>query len=218
MLKVFFKISILTIIILTIACKKKTDNVLFSGTVLEPNMQINLSDVKVILSAQVVESGTWSTNYTTLSSTTTDSEGNFNFEVESQRVSNYKISISRTNYFDNYFIISPENVTEGEDYTDTYDIFSESVLEINLENQYPVDSEDHITYSIEGQTFSCSNCCSESENVFTGTNVNEIITCKLPGHQTIKITYMVVKGGNTNIYNISKYITEFETVSVNIFY
>jgi len=92
------------------------------------------------------------------------------------------------------------------------------VLEINLENQYPVDSEDHITYSIEGQTFSCSNCCSESENVFTGTNVNEIITCKLPGHQTIKITYMVVKGGNTNIYNISKYITEFETVSVNIFY
>jgi hypothetical protein len=106
----------------------------------------------------------------------------------------------------------------GEDYTGSYDIFSESVLEINLENQDPVNFEDYISYSIEGQTFSCSNCCSESESVYTGTNVSEIITCKLPGHQTIKITYLVEKGGHTNVYNISKYITEFETVSVNIFY
>ncbi len=217
-MKISINIFVILAIASTISCKKQNDKVSFAGSVFEPNTKTNVSDAKVVLSAQLIESGTWNTNFTVLKSVSTDSEGNFKLETESQRVSNYRITISKNNYFENYFNINPENIKNGETYEDNYEIYSSSTININIKNTYPVDSLDKFGYSIDGQLSLCSDCCSGTEKIYTGTTVNETAICKLPGHQTIKINYYYIKGGNTTVKSISKYIPEFETTNVNILY
>lgn len=213
-----FIVTFLIITTLIAGCKKKNKNIGFTGNVFEPNIQSNISYADVILSAQLIESGTWNTNYTKLQTTTTDSEGKFELEVESQRVSNYRIAVSKDGFFENYYNISPDLVGEGEVYNDTYNIYSAATLVLNIKNIYPVDSLDKIIYSIEGQTSSCSDCCSTSEKTFIGEDVNEFVTCKLPGHQTIKIEYYIIRQGNTQVKQKSIYLSEFETKNVDLFY
>jgi len=212
------KTAILILIILICGCKKKNKNAGFSGLVFEPNMYSYIADAEVILSGQLVESGTWNTNYTILQRTKTDEEGKFELEIELQRISSYRITVSKDGFFDESYTIDPELINEGKIYDNTYNIFSESSLLLNIKNIYPSDSLDELTYSLNAQTQPYNECCSTSDYTFTGTNIDESVSCKLPGHQTIELDIFVVKNGNTTYQKISKYIAEFETKSIDIFY
>ncbi|MFH2142543.1 MAG: hypothetical protein ABIJ97_08985 [Bacteroidota bacterium] len=214
MIRIFF----LCLIIVVFSCKKKEDKILLSGTISDPNKNSVISDVKINLSAQLIENGTWNSNYTNLTEVFSDSEGKFDIETANVRASKFKLTLFKENYILNEVFIDQENIIANELYEDNFNIYSESHLTIFVINQYPFNSNDYLKYRILNGTISCTECCDDEYLSFTGQSINDTISCTIPGNQQITIEWQVIKNSNPANYTQNIDIQEFTTSEFSIIY
>jgi hypothetical protein len=209
----FFLISIIII-----SCKKKEENYAISGSLSDPYQNIQVSGADVTLLAQKIESGMLNANFEEISSMQTDANGNFSFEFDVAAYSNYKLEIRKDNYFIKDVEINPNHVKKNEVYNDSYEIFSEAWLSLNIINNYPADITDNIAVSILHDAAGIYDCCSDSTASYEGTGVSENIVCKTYGGHTVTINWTVTSGGESNVFTQNVTCTAFDTTSFTISY
>ncbi len=203
------------------ACKKDSSySVNLSGNVLDPNQNQGVSNVTIILSASIITSGTYNSNYTEIASTTTDGNGNYSFVTGvSGKPVGFRITVIKSGFFFNSIDLNSSVFENNNPYVQNFNIYSEAYLKLHVSNVSPNDSTDRINFYYTTQpSLHCNQCC--SDNVITGAGTTYSISsvCKTYGGEWTKIIWTVAKSGALNYHLDSVFCNSFDTAQYNINY
>lgn len=200
------------------SCKKKNDKLTISGVAYNTESSNNASDINVALYKRDLSNNTWNGQYTLIASQNTNLNGEFSFQFDNIRVSDYKLIFSKTGYFTSEYIINPENVKKGENYSETYNVHYESWLKLSIKNYPPSDVNDVISYRLIKGSISCTNGCADTLKYLYGQNVDTTTLCRIYGHQIVVLEWNVTNGSNHLQHIDSLLIPESDTIKHNLFY
>ncbi len=200
-----------------IGCNKTKDKLLFTGQIYSPSENKNLANISVELQAQIIETGTYNSNFQLLQKVTTDGEGKYNITNDNVRASMFKLIAYSNDYIRTESEISSDIVKVGETYNHNFDLFPKAYLLIYVHNVAPADSTDELTISIIHSSPNCTICSDISNSVLTGI-INDTINCLIYGNQTVTIEYTVNTTSNFNHYSHNVYCSAFETEAFSINY
>lgn len=178
-----------------IGCKKDKDNVM-RGIITELLSGNEIQDVKVILEANGVSSGSINTTYFKIAETYTDANGFYEIIFEPRSIISYRISFIKENFIPKTIDLNPI------DYIAEYEINEKmaysSVLKLRVKNNSPVNDNDRLMIRISSiHNEFCSSCCHNDWRNYYGTNVNEFIICPSIGGDSLNISTIIYKGNNT---------------------
>ena len=197
-------------------CKKKDNQINFSGKVINPGTNEGIGDAIVSLSSTSVQSWVYNSNFQDIATINSSADGTFNFKFEKQAASAYRLYIYKSNYFPNTTIINATDVTEA--YNNSFELFPEATITLKVKNTTPLDSADRILYRINKGAVVCTNGCPEGYINGIGANYDTTITCKTYGNMYFLIESNITKGANTIQRKDSIYLNPFVTSELNIFY
>ncbi len=199
-------------------CKKKTNQVNFKGTVVDPGKNEAVTDAKVTLASTAVQSWVYNSNFQDIASVNTAQDGSFEFIFDEQAASAYRIYIFKQNYFSNTTIINANEVTSDEAYNDTFELIPEALISLRIKNQAPVDSADRIMFRINKGAVVCPNGCPSDYIQGLGPDYDTTINCKTYGNAYFLLESNITKGGSTILHLDSVYLNPFVTTEFNIYY
>ncbi len=190
-------IKIIIIIFLFISCKKEPDKIIVSGTINNYIADADVSGVSIVLYGKKIESGTYNGSFTKLISANTDNTGKYNFEIDKENISEYKITLSKYGYF------STEEIFYSKDFiknkiSKNFTIYPSANITIKVKNTSPINNNDYFKYTIVSGYYNAVECCSKTAEFF-GIDVVEEITCKVIGNQNVTFDWIKAKDGNTYI-------------------
>ena len=216
-----WRLIILSLIILFSIenCKKKGPIILkVQGTIQTPGAGA-IENTRIVLKSDAVTQGVYSSNLSTIASTTSNGQGYYEFEFERKNVNKYQIEISKEGYFKIIESINPESLTTDSPNDLSYNFYPKAWLSVHVINNAPVDNNDLMRYQNLNSFIHCtSNCCSISMKIFAGMNIDSAWTCQLHGNQFISYTYDIIKDGNIQTVKDSTYCEEFDTTYLEITY
>ncbi len=215
----FILFSLLLFIGIFTSCKKDKQKITINGTVYDPNTKTYVSNAHVTLSASMVSSGFYNSNYTEVASTTTDGSGAFSFNFDKLKSAGYRIYISKENYFDNTIDIDDASVVAGTPYTAKYDLYQIAWMKLHVTHTTPHDSSDYIAYDYSSTGLpTCFGCC--SNNIFKayGMTYDTTLRCKTYGSRYMKINWHVIMFGWDALQSDSVFCTPFDTTLYTINY
>lgn len=201
-----------------LSCKKEKEKITINGTIYDPNLKTFLSNAHVTISASMISSGFYNSNYTDIASTTTDANGAFSFDFEKQKSAGYRIYISKDNYFDNTIDINDADIVPGTPYTPTYNLYPVGYIKLHVKNSNPFDTTDAIRYSYSSGYLTCFECCSNVLFKGFGKHYDVTTKCKTYGSQNVNINWSVYKVGYDVAYSDSFFCTPFDTTYYQILY
>lgn len=197
--------------IIFLSCKRKEENILILGQIYDYERNVPLQNVQVVLSGKKIESGSWSSNFSKLGSDITDAQGNYSIEIENTKASDFKIELTK----DNYYFLSTEyktdDISKGKNVFN-YRLHSIAYVKLFIKNSIPFSAQDFFTYNISNFNNNCIECCTDSNYTFVGQNVDEIKKCKTYGAYNLIIKYTVRKNNEINEYTDSLLTIPFDTV------
>lgn len=212
-----FLFFLLTIALIT-GCNKDKNNYLFAGSVFSPNENKNVYNATVELQAQLIENGTYNSNYQKIQSVETDEGGNYTIVNENVRASSFKLVSYADNYIKSEKIIAVDDVILGEEYHANFSIFPKAYLNIYVKNVVPVSANDEITITIEHNSPNCTICSNITNLVLSGDAINDTLIYLVYGNQTVTVNYITNTSQGLNSYNHQEYCTAFETTEYTIYY
>lgn len=211
-------ISVLLTTGILISCKKKNEKIIINGSVYDPNIQTYISNAHVTISAKLLSSGFYNSNYTELETTTTNSAGAFSFQFDKQKSAGYEIYISKDNYFDYTIDIPDANIVAGTPYTPEYDIYPIAYIKLHVKNTTPFDSTDFINYYYSTITSAnCFGCCNSTSFNGYGKTYDTTLKCKTYGSQHVIISYHYHQHWDYASFD-TVFCLPFDTTEHNIFY
>jgi hypothetical protein len=177
------RLILMTILFISLlACKKQTPTFKISGVITDKSLNSGLSNA--VVTFYKVKAGT--TNTSKISSTNTDSNGNFTIEFDRDQSESYYVKIEKENYFEVYKEITFSSLKVGETNTRNYDIYAKSWVKIHLQNLTP-EPGDYITISKQEGKKDCSECCSFYQ--LTTSNSDTLFYCVNDGNTNYSILY-----------------------------
>ena len=215
---ILIAIGILVVTGFGISCKKEKDKINISGTVYDPNLNTFLANAHVTISASMISSGFYNSNYTDIATTTTDANGVFTFEFEKQKSAGYRIFISKDNYFDNTIDINDADIVPGTPYTPAYNLYPVGYIKLHVKNSTPYDTSDAIRYSYTSGYLACYECCSNMLIKGYGKYYDVTSKCKTYGNQNAIISWSIYKAGYDVAHSDSIFCTAFDTTYYEILY
>jgi len=201
------------LLIILVSCKKKSNEIIITGIVADNVSAEYLSNVNIVLSGKVIESGKWTNSYSQLATSSTDNNGKYTIKLDAVRVSEYKLSFSKDNYIDEIKIMQPDDISTDNENTINVNLYLKSFLNLSVKNKYPVNSNDYMSFKLSGNFKSCTSCCSNEKFEFSGTDINQNILCICPSNQNIIINWDVLKGGSVNSYSDTIFIGQGDTTN-----
>jgi hypothetical protein len=188
------------------------------GTVTDPNQGIPVQGATVRLSAQELSNGTFSSSYATLATTTTSSSGTYSFQVSNRNIVDYKIEVSKSNYFEVEETFSPESMSPEIINTRNYSVLPQGYANFHISHTTPHDSTDSFIYQNVAGYLQCSTCCNHDIISLPGENVDTTYTCMVYGHTYLKYNYFVTENQSVTTVTDSIFITSFDTAYRTIEY
>jgi len=172
------------LIIFSLSCKKKSNNVI-SGQLTDMSSGLVVADATVNLYYNDVSSGSYNPNFKFLSSTKTDSNGNYKIEFESKMYSKLRLSCNKESYHNRNIEFFAEDIATN--YTKNIKIGLESYLKVHVWSCYTEDSNARMFLKITGINSDCDICCSSASHRYDGNNVNDLFTCAVIGGDTVTV-------------------------------
>lgn len=198
------------------SCKKDDNDIIVTGTVVDPQSGNGISGVNVYLDGKILNSGIYNEDYSEIASATTDGSGNFKIETTWQVVSCYRIRAFRNNYFENQFVVPAESISKGQTYSTSISILPAAWIKVNINNMVGW-ADDEIQYRFLDTNYSCMDCCHKSFLIGSG-NYHTVYKCRAVGNKINGFYWTVKRDGITHPFADSVYCVAFDTTTLNINY
>jgi hypothetical protein len=206
-------------LLLLLGCKKKNEDIIsLKGSVYDPNLNVYVGGARVTLYSSKIQSGIYSSAYKSIVSKVTDANGKFEMEFKKEQVIDYKINITRDNYFSYENKVNPENWLGGNVYKPVYEIYPEAYVRINIENYFPSDENDRVIYGFDSGYYVCPECCTHTYITGYGMDYKSSLKCITQGNKYAKISWHYTKNKNELMHDTSLLCKAFDTTFVNIRY
>ncbi|GAB4298867.1 MAG: hypothetical protein Kow0068_22610 [Marinilabiliales bacterium] len=215
-MRIFICFLLLTIFVS--ACKKKEDNYIITGIVYNAMNSETVPGVNIEVSAQMIENGTWNSQYTNLTSVVSQNDGSYRIELDNVKIASLRFNLTKNNYFNELIDINPENLSNSEENNQDLAVYPMAWIKYHIENQNPYDEQDILKIRVNGITKDDLNCCNEEYEQYTGMSVNVDEICKIPGNQNVTIEYLVTKHSNVTSHSMAVNLVSGDTSEVNILY
>lgn len=194
------------------ACRKNNElSITIEGTVLNSGDQSYAAGVTVKVKFQEIGSGTVSTAYQTIASTTTDANGFYRVTFDKPAAAEYKFELSSPRHFASEFTESADNISATQTNTRNFQIDPLSWFAVHLKNVNPVTTQDMIIFQNNSESNPCSTCCNNVAQSFTGMNTDTVLVCKRKGGTRIKFSWIVQKGSSNQTYSDSVLVAPYDT-------
>lgn len=188
------------------------------GTVTDSTTGNSVSEVSVDLSAKILENGTFNNSFQHLASTTTNSSGYFEFNVEREAFNQLKLELEKDQYLFRSMEFSPDDIDPDNGISLSNSMDPLAFAELHLTNISPLDEGDQISFRYTTAYFPQCECCDSSERSYTGTSVDTTIVCPLVGNTQLDYLYTVSKGGGNQTFTGTFYVNSFTTEVLEINY
>lgn len=211
---------IISIIFVVISCKKDDKNIIkVEGKIYDPNTKEYVEGAKVVLAASKLSSGgIFSSGYENIVTMTTDASGTFACEFKEDKYAGYRITITKDHYFGYTKDLTTSEIVAGTTFSPTYSIYPECFIRMEIHNEYPESSNDHVSYSFTSGYSTCSDCCDNTVYHGSGMTYADTIFCKTYGNQDVTLSYNVTKSGSTILHKITHFCPAFDTTNFMVAY
>lgn len=156
---------------------------------------VSTASANIVLYGKKVQSGTYNANFQRLSSTTSDGGGNFIIEIEKENISEYKLEVSKYNYFEVEVLFFSSNFVDNI-YSENLSLYPSANITITVKNSSPVNANDFFRYTIKSGYYSTIGSCSERSE-FEGMDIDEEYDCTVIGSQDVVFEWIKVKNNIT---------------------
>jgi hypothetical protein len=210
--------SIIFLLFALNSCKENNNNQ-FSGKITDFISGNSISDVNIILESNRISAGSVNTSYTRIGEFKSDSDGRYLFLYEAIPAVSYKMIFSKTGYLEK--TIEFPATDHIATYTRDEQIAAASFLKLRVRNIYPYNQYDKIRIRITGlHNEVCDYCCHNEFREFSGTNINEYISCNIVGGDSIHIMSITerVWMGQPKIDEYTLYAPVNDTLVFNLDY
>ncbi len=203
-------IILLAIPLFLSSCKKEELSFTLKGTVNDETLNSSISSAKVSIYTFPLGS-TLGTKVTTL---TTDSQGNFEYELVREKYEKIEIKVEKENYFTNIDVIPFSNLSTENENTFSYSLNAKSWTRFVIYNQQPLQSDELKIFKDSGKE-DCDECCANGYSYYYGA-ADTSVYCPNNGNEYMKFYYWV--NGNESNGLDSVYNTPFDTVTYEFYY
>lgn len=202
------------------SCKKSKDlSYTIEGEILDPNYNVKLSGVEVMVYAQEVNNNTFNSNYNLVTSTISESDGSYRLTFDRTNVVDYKFLFSEKNHFLHEIIIQQDDLSVKDINTINAELVPEAFIELRVKNEHPFNENDVIEiFYDKSTTYTCSDCCGSINHKLIGADVDTVLNCPTWANKTVDFQYVVVKNGGFTVTNKSITTTLSDTSILEISY
>jgi len=176
------------------ACKENNINTIDGQIINYPEYEA-LENVRVLCEVKVLQQASYNNSWQTIGETKTDTNGKFEFEFESLRAQEYRISLSRDGYRNKTINFPPK------DYADNYNIQETLVksasLEIHIRNMiFPNSNSDEIKIRVSDFPDECTDCTIAQFKTLSGASIDTVLIYQVAGDDEVFIEYTINKDGS----------------------
>ncbi|HOK38575.1 MAG TPA: hypothetical protein P5538_07850 [Bacteroidales bacterium] len=202
-------------IIVFVSCKKD-ENIIISGKITNAVDSSPISDTKVTLYGNAVNSGSYNAMYSKISETFTNENGNYSFEIKKKVYVKFRIIIETDEYYlKNAEFFAEDGKTE---YLKNILLARKSFLKIFVKNINPKLESDVLKIRIENINSECEQCDNGEFKYFNGENVDTTFVVNVVGGETVRIVWISLHNGESQNNNQNLYCTPGDTVVFNCIY
>jgi hypothetical protein len=209
-----FALSIVAFSCSLISCKKDPIQYTFAGTVNESVNGTALTTVNVDISQRVYEGNVASSFFNSAGLATSGSDGYWEMTFDREKVFEFKVSMTKSGYFDSEQIISSGDVAVDETKIINETLEPKSWIKFHLVNLSGM-STDLFTMIHYNFKTGCNGCTTNDYFYYEG-NVDSTFNVLTTGG--IYTRYSYKNPGAAIYFQDSVYTTPFDTVEVNINY
>lgn len=197
-----YRIKFIFIFLIALTSCKKDEGFTINGRVIDYITGTPIPNAKVKVSAGKLNQFVYNSSYSEIGNATTDASGNFSIQVPSEKVSDYKINITKSGYFDNETKIT-QDLFKDNIYNANFGIIPEAQLRIVFKNISPYDLEDNFKFWYEGAIQNCYDCCNDNVYNFSGPNISDSISCRTTAGIYAKVNCIVEKNKKVTAFSDS---------------
>ncbi len=175
------------------SCKEEEMNEVSGFVIGYPELE-TLDNVEVQLDVKKATQGSYATSWENLGTTTTDSDGKFDFSFENIRAYEYRLIISRENYRTKTILFEPKDYVSTYDFQET--MIKDASLEITIRNMiFPMNPSDEIRIRVSDYPVECTDC-SGSDFITLYGAIDTVLTYMVAGDDEVLIEYTIDKDGS----------------------
>ena len=199
------------------ACRKGNDiTLVIEGNVLDYRNDWGVSGVNVRLDEQVIEGGTLTSAFGTVTNVTTDADGFFRIEFPRKNALKYRLRLTKDGYFGDEVEINPDDINPEDPYSTQLTLIPEAEIEVTLRNANPESASDFMRFRKLNAFFKCACCTNDFVNCY-GNAVDTTFTCTLYGDYQLTYIYTVYRSEVTEVVD-SIFCPAFHTTQLTIEY
>ena len=208
---------LLVVVLLASSCRENNEiSLVIEGQILDSRNNWGVSDVNVRLDEKVIEGGTLTSAFGTVTSVTTNADGYFRIEFPRKNALSYRLRLTKTGYFSNEFEINPDDVNSDAPYSTNLTIIPQAEIQVNLRNVSAESDADFMRFRKLNAFFECACCNNDFVNCY-GASVDTSFTCTLFGDHNLSYIYTVYRSEVTEVVD-SIFCPAFHTTELTIEY
>lgn len=208
-MKYLFTTIILSLLLFS--CKKEPLSFSIIGQVNDATFSSTTENANVKLYSFLVGSSTGVFE----GNTTTNTNGEYSFELERDKYEKIQIVVEKDLYFKVIDDISFSDLSAEHDNTYNYALKAKSWTKFIIKNQQQVSENDEFKLFKNSGKTDCDECCQNGYSFYYG-DVDTAVYCANNGNQYMSFFYWV--NGNEDNGNDSIYNTPFDTITYELMY
>lgn len=200
------------------ACSKDKDRIMIEGTLMDAVQSIPVEGADVFLFGKKIQGGNYNPSPTVIASANTDNEGKFSINIQQLKASDFEIRVSKERYFSFTEPLTISEISAGKAYNPSYTLHPEGWLRIQVQNSFPFNTNDLISYRILSDNPVCMDCCNSDYIQGSGNTYNVVSSCRTKANTTATIIWNVHKGSGSTLDSALVSIPLFDTVFYHLKY
>jgi hypothetical protein len=205
----------LFVCLLFAACKKDDNNYPFSGLVQRGNQGSSLADVSVSIQHQPVINGVFNSDYSTLTNTHTNADGQYTLAVEAADYASLRLLFMKQGYHKRTIDVDPAAIEQGNGYTQNVWLYPQSTIHLHITDGKSTYNQLLMRY--KNVNFDCV-CCDDEWKSFSQPLIDTTLSCMVYGDQFVHYQYRLINAQLDTLINDSIYCGAFENQTIELTY
>jgi hypothetical protein len=194
--------------LLVISCNKDTIKYSFSGIVTETAEKGPLAEATVQLYQTPFNNSLTSNNYELAGGTTTAVNGSYQFSIDREKVTSFRLDVTKDNYFDYSNEMSSDDISSEKENIFNPQLDAKSWIRFDIENVVPANASDELTLLLYNYREGCDGCATNDYNYLNGTIDTNLTYVSTAGAY---FKFMIINVTTSQTALDSIYMTPFDT-------